>query len=101
MIRITFCGHHDEWRLDEIKEELISQIESYAKNEAVEFWLGGYGNFDSFALKCCKQYKTKHPSAKLIFVTPYLDPAYLESHDITIYGYDGIVIERNIPLTSI
>jgi len=36
-----------------------------------EFFLGGYGMFDAFALHCCKKYQKEHPNVKLIFVTPY------------------------------
>ena len=53
MVRITFCGHHDEWRLTEVRQDLFACIDNAVKNDEVEFWLGGYGNFDGFAMKCC------------------------------------------------
>ena len=92
MVRIMFCGHHDAWGIDELRGRILAEIEDFAKDNMVEFWLGGYGNFDGFAMRCCKQYKEVRPSAKLLFVTPYLDPVYLESRDVMHNGYDGIVM---------
>lgn len=95
MVRITFCGHHDEWGIDELRGKILVEIENFAKDDTVEFWLGGYGAFDSFALRCCKEYKASHPTAILLFVTPYLDPDYLKRRDVSLDGYDDIVTPPN------
>ena len=78
MVRIMFCGHHDAWGIDELRGKILAEIESFAKDDTVEFWLGGYGAFDSFALRCCQEYKATNPTATLLFVTPYLNPDYLK-----------------------
>ena len=90
MVRITFCGHHDACGIDELRGRVITEIEGFAKNDTVEFLLGGYGAFDSFALRCCQEYKAAHPTATLLFVTPYLDSDYLKRRDVYLEGYDGI-----------
>ena len=90
MVRITFCGHHNAWGIDELRGRILAEIENFAKDDTVEFWLGGYGAFDSFALRCCQEYKATHPTATLLFVTPYLDPDYLKRRDASLEGYDGI-----------
>lgn len=46
----------------------------------MDFYLGGYGNFDAFANACCKKYQETHPQVKRIFVTPYITAAYQEKH---------------------
>jgi len=43
-------------------------------------YLGGYGEFDSFAYDCCKKYKETHPNISLVFVTPYLTTDYQCNH---------------------
>ena len=91
MKRITFCGHRDFYPTDQLKQEVIKIITDFVGDEDVEFLLGGYGNFDAFALSCCKEYKKAHPNSTLIFVSPYLDDTYLKNknsdlkYDLTIY----------------
>jgi hypothetical protein len=46
----------------------------------VDFFLGGYGQFDEFAYSCCKQFQASHPVTRLIFVTPYNTPSYQKTH---------------------
>ena len=57
----------------------------------VTFYLGGYGDFDSLALKACLEYKKTHPSARLVFVTPYLDDRYLKNREEILKNYDEIL----------
>lgn len=73
---ITFCGHSSFHEENDDEQNLLKLIEDVAKDEQVDFYLGGYGNFDLFARKCAKKYQEVHKNAKLIFVTPYLDKAY-------------------------
>ena len=77
---ITFCGHSDFQANENYEKLIIDCIEKNAKDEKVEFYLGGYGRFDSFALECCKKYKQTHPDASLVFVSPYLNNTYLRKH---------------------
>lgn len=57
----------------------------------VDFYLGGYGDFDSFAHRCAKEYKKTHKSARLVFVTPYIGK-WLDSRREYLQGeYDEIL----------
>ena len=56
---ITFFGHsnHSYNKDDEIL--LLELFEKIIQNNQVDFYFGGYGNFDNFALTCAKKYKEK------------------------------------------
>lgn len=68
---ISFFGHRDFCGSEAYEKRLLQIFENVIGEEAVEFYLGGYGGFDSFAYCCCNQYQKTHTHAKLIFVTPY------------------------------
>ena len=61
--------------------KILSIIEEFSKNEAVEFFLGDYGDFDKFAYLCAKKYQKNHTDVKLVFVTPYIDESYLKQRE--------------------
>ena len=87
---ITFLGHASFCEADKYKGLLTELLENTVKDNTVEFYLGGYGGFDSFAYSCCLEYKKSHPlTASLIFVTPYLNGAKLNecanNYDARIY----------------
>ena len=72
---ITFCGHRDfnkgekDYKLYELLCEII-------KGESVEFYVGGYGAFDSYALSNAIEYKKNYGNAKICFITPYLNTTF-------------------------
>ena len=70
---ITFCGHSTFCKTAEIEEQLLSILQSQVGNDHVDFYLGGYGSFDSFARECCRKFQSEHTNASLVFVTPYLE----------------------------
>ncbi len=88
---ITFCGHSNYSSSLEDEEQLLKLFEMVACGKQVDFYLGGYGGFDSFALKCAKKYKQCHKGTKLIFITPYLDKWLNNRKDILGKNYDEIV----------
>lgn len=97
---ITFCGHSN-FKAEQGDEGRALQIlENIAKGEQVDFYLGGYGGFDRFALRCAKKYKETHPDTKLIFISPYQNK-WLEDRRAQIEKeYDEIIypeLER-VPL---
>ena len=57
IVIITFLGHSNFIPTTEIKKEILEQLEKKIGEQKVVFYLGGYGNFDNFALQCCKEYK--------------------------------------------
>ena len=73
---VTFCGHSDFSELERCRPILLSLFEKKIGDAPVDFYLGGYGNFDTFANSCCKEYQATHPQVRRIFVTPYLTPEY-------------------------
>ena len=56
-MNITFCGHSNYTSNFNDKKRLLDYLEDIIQGKEVDFYLGGYGNFDSFALKCVKLYK--------------------------------------------
>ena len=69
---VSFCGHSDYIPNPSDEEKILDILEKEAKNETIDFFLGGYGNFDSFTYHCAKKFKSKHKTAKLIWITPYI-----------------------------
>lgn len=69
---VAFCGHasYVENPMDE--NRVLRFLENEIRECAVEFFLGEYGAFDSFAYRCAKKYKDKHPQSKLIFIALYI-----------------------------
>ena len=83
---VTFCGHSDYIQSSSDEDKILSILEENTADTQVDFYLGGYGNFDNFAYNCAKKYKALHPSARLIFITPYLPPRNTEQkYDEIIY----------------
>ena len=85
---VTFCGHADYVPSEHHEKMILDFLEEKIGDRPAEFYLGGYGNFDRFALLCGKKFQSTHPNTKLIFVTPYLTDDYLKSMEA---NYDGIV----------
>ena len=85
---ITFCGHSKFYDSKEIHGEMMALLEQLVGDAPVEFFLGGYGNFDSFARSCCEEFKETHPNAKLILITPYINKKFYEYEKKL---YDGII----------
>ncbi len=75
---ITFCGHADFRPTYNYEQQMLAFLEEKVGDEPAEMFLGGYGSFDNFAYRCCKQYKMSHPRISLVFVTPYLSFEYLD-----------------------
>ncbi len=87
---ITFCGHSLFEGNEKLKLKILKTIERVTNSTDATFYLGGYGGFDNFARLCCMEYKKTHPNSKLIFVTPYLNEAYLRFRNEYNY-YDEIL----------
>ena len=57
---VTFCGHSDFKDNESYTQKMLDFLEKTVGDRSAEMYLGGYGEFDSFAYKCCKKYKEKH-----------------------------------------
>ncbi len=83
---ITFCGHATYIEKEGDRESLLSLLKKIIQERPVLFYLGGYGNFDSFALSVAMKYRKAHSDARIIFITPYMSEEYLKSkYDPYIY----------------
>lgn len=77
---VTFCGHAQFSKSVEYEQKLLDFLQEKVGEQPADMYLGGYGNFDSFAYDCCKKYKQTHPRISLVFVTPYLTDEYQHHH---------------------
>lgn len=68
---ITFCGHAQFRATEQCERELLTFPETHVGDSPAQMYLGGYGEFDSFALRCCRKYRETHPQIKLVLVSPY------------------------------
>ena len=90
---VAFCGHANYVEREGDAATVLLLLEDLVGDLFVEFFLGEYGSFDSFAYRCARCFKEKHTNARLVFVTPYLsenyrknDPVYIkERFDQTVY----------------
>ncbi|MBO5882950.1 MAG: hypothetical protein J6Q78_00915 [Clostridia bacterium] len=77
---VTFFGHAQFPNAKKYEQKVIEFFEQKIGDSSVDFYLGGYGDFDSFAYDCCKKYKETHINASLVFVTPYMTIEYQRNH---------------------
>ena len=101
---ITFFGHSNFRNEPDDESRLLALFEDISNGEQIDFYLGGYGNFDSFAKNCARKYKETHPNARVIFITPYLGKWLDERKDYLEKEYDEIIypeIESAIPKFAI
>ena len=59
---ISFFGHSKYISNKEDETIVLKLIEQEAAGKPVEFYLGGYGNFDEFAKKCAKKWLWRQKS---------------------------------------
>ncbi len=89
---IYFCGHSDFKETKQSEQKIVSFLEKTIGDNNADMYLGGYGNFDEFAYKCCKKYKESHSNVSLIFVTPYLTFQYQKNHLLHLKcRYDAVI----------
>ena len=89
---ITFCGHSLFFETEEYRQKLLAFLEEKIGEKQADFYLGGYGKFDDFAYRCCKEYKKKHPNVTLFYITPYMTIEYQKNHLENLRTlYDGII----------
>ncbi len=77
---VTFCGHAQFYGTEEYEQKILAFLEERVGDQFADMYLGGYGDFDRFAYRCCKKYKESHPNVSLVFVTPYLNVEYQRNH---------------------
>ena len=83
---VTFCGHRDVSQSDDVRAWLVDCVESLIQEGATDFYLGGYGSFDSMAASVVWKLKEKYPGICSVLVIPYLNRDIDTSrYDLTTY----------------
>lgn len=97
---ISFFGHSKFISNKEDETIVLKIIKQEAAGKPVEFYLGGYGNFDEFAKKCAKKYKEEYNNTKIYFITPYINKWLDIRKEYFEKEYDGIIYPplENVPL---
>lgn len=82
----AFFGHRDVWA--DISEPLEQAIRIAVAEGVTDFWVGGYGSFDSYAAGRVRWLKKEFPEISLHLILAYLptekDPL-ADNYDSTIY----------------
>ena len=73
---LTFWGHSNFQPDAYLERKLLGLLNEIVRNSPADFYLGGYGGFDNFALECAKEFKKSHPQIKIIFISPYISESY-------------------------
>ena len=89
---VTFCGHSTVSNSTAVAAALKTVIEELIAEGATEFYLGGYGEFDSLAARAVRDAKETHPDIRATLVIPYMD------REFNTALYDGSVYP---PLESV
>lgn len=95
-----FAGHSDVWD-NNVKERIKDIAENLIINKNVkEFWVGNYGNFDSYSASAIREIQKTHTDIKLNLVIPYLTKSMCEYGEIYYNKYDNLLladIPQNTP----
>ncbi len=97
--RCCFAGHSqisDGNVMNEIKNMAEHLITEYGVNE---FWVGNYGQFDSYAASAVRELKKSHHNIELNLVIPYLTNKVDQYKEHYYRSYDNILI-ADIPFNT-
>ncbi len=77
---IGFCGHSDLVLSNDERTKIKNIIiDLVSKNDKVEFYLGGYGNFDYACANILKELKFTYSKIERVFITPYVNEKYIKN----------------------
>lgn len=84
---VTFCGHSRVSHPSQVEQWLTEVIGDLIEAGATQFYLGGYGEFDSLAFTVIRKLKKSYSHIEAIYVMPYLDrqPWNVDWYDGTTY----------------
>ena len=86
MMKVTFCGHKELADRTAVKQWLQTVCQELILQGADEFYLGGYGAFDSLCASVLRELKSENDYIQLILVLPYLNSRIItDGYDETIY----------------
>ena len=85
-MRVMFCGHSEVSQAETVRDWLRTVTDDLIAEGANEFYLGGYGAFDSLAASVLREQKKRYADIQLILVLAYLDRQIDASrYDRTVY----------------
>lgn len=83
---VTFCGHSEVARRNEVRLWLKSTVEPLISDGADTFYLGGRGGFDALAAGVMLELKKTYPHIQIVLVLAYLNKEEdSEDYDYTLY----------------
>ena len=82
---ITFCGHAQISDASAVKARLRELLQKLCGGGAIDFYLGGYGDFDGIACSVCAELRRDNSQIRLFFIAPYLNDVREKPYDGTIY----------------
>lgn len=83
---VTFCGHSELARYDEVRSWLARTMEPLILDGADTFYLGGRGSFDALAAGVMRELKKTYPHIRIVLVLAYLNRSVdSDGYDYTLY----------------
>ena len=87
---ISFFGHRQITDIDKVYTFMRKQLLQLAQTQSeLDFYCGGYSNFDGVCLKILLELKQEFNNIKIFFISPYITSSYLNS--INKKNYDQII----------
>ena len=84
-MKIAFLGHRNFVNDKGYEKDIYNVFAEIKNQECIEILLGGYGNFDRFALGCAKKLKARTPNISITHVIPYLNSRSTKEYDMVFY----------------
>ncbi|MFI3167116.1 MAG: SLOG family protein [Bacillota bacterium] len=88
----TFCGHSKIADTNLLYKKLVSEIRHLACLGVTEFYSGGYGDFDSLAVRAVFEVQAEFPNIQNTIVVPYITENHLSRYEYTLEKYNAITI---------
>lgn len=97
---ISFFGHSNYLESEDDEYRVLSILDNISKDKQVDFYLGGYGRFDAFALRCAQKFKKEHQNTKIYLICPYMGKWLDDRKDEIEKNYDGTIYPEieHVPL---
>lgn len=90
--RCCFAGHSKLYD-STIADHVVSTIRGLVVEQGViEFWVGNYGSFDTYAASAVRKLKHEYPHITLSLVIPYLTKEINEYREDYHRNYDSIIM---------
>ena len=90
IMNVSFCGHSYILDKEDIENKLQNAL-NMMDYPIINFYMGGYGDFDAIALKCFRGFKENKKNTSIYFISPYLDEKYLKGKSLLIDLCDGVI----------